>query len=423
MISERAVGPTPDTHRGSWFLVLALVTGLAIYGWVDSRKGLPVTYQVSTPTSGKVNWFLILRMPAITAQYESGIDTMKVRYDQWLDALNQAGFHPMKLSDVYKDLHNGTGVPENTVVLAFDPGFRRTYHLVEPILVSHHWPALWLSNDQAMNRGHREYVTYHTARQMVSTGWWDVGFTQEDGTILLNTKDWGTLRLGDAQHPGWSPITGGMALNQGQSLMLLNHLNVISDWTAKDLTTRIRAELPVHRKVFLAKDSVQNMEWGVTTEDPTDPSATLHFQVLPYKRGFALDWFGTTGIANAEVHATASEVIGEFTTRLRWDEARGNGISILLSKDQLFIQELSAGHVVQNFRRERAGDRQSGQFDMTATLKNDSLMINLSDQPPVELHLKTSPTPERGLLQLFLVDKFRGSARADDVHISFTPLP
>ena len=86
-----------------------------------------------------------------------------------------------------------------------------------------------------MQRGHREYITYHAADQMVDSGAWDVGFEQKDGTVVLKSRDQGTLHLGDAQHPVWSPVAGGLALNHGSALSMMNRLNVISDWTDGDM--------------------------------------------------------------------------------------------------------------------------------------------------------------------------------------------
>ena len=297
----------------------------------------------------------MLRMPAISAQYESGIDTMKVRYGLWLDTLRQAGFHPMKLSDVIHRLQTGAGVPEKTVVLIFDPGLRRTYRLVAPILAAHQAPAVWLSNERAMSHGHREYVTYHAADQMVKSGWWDVGYTQDDGTIRVKSRDYADLQLGDAQHPAWSPISGGMALNKGKSLTLLSRLNVNSDWTEQDLLNRIRVEEPVEGRVFLSKAPVQNLVWGVTTDRDADPDSRFNLQVASHKRGLVLDWFGTRGIADSRVQAEGRALIGDFTMRLRWDEERGSGINILLSKDQLFIQEMQAFHTKSTYHVARSG--------------------------------------------------------------------
>src|SRR5436309_3298425 len=103
----------------------------------------------------------------------------------------------MLLSEVSWRLNHGRGVPEKTVVLVFDPGHRQTYQIVKPILAQHHWPAVWLTNGSAMKRGHREYVTYHTAEKMRASGWWDVGYSDEKGNFALKTLRYGTLHLGD----------------------------------------------------------------------------------------------------------------------------------------------------------------------------------------------------------------------------------
>src|SRR5262249_23360977 len=231
---------------------------------------------------------------------------------------------------------------------------RRTYRLIEPILKARRWPAVWMTSEPAMKQGHREYVTYHAARQMTGSGWWDVGFVQRDGSVRLESRDQPDLFLG-GRDPVWSAAAGGTALNRGDQLSGLHRLNVNADWTEQDLLNRVRVELPAARRVFLAQAPVQNLMWGVTTEDGQDPAARFALQVLPYKRGVVLDWFGTKGVPDARLHAEASSLVGDFTLRMRWDEERGNGVSVLVSADQLFVQELFGGHVQSVYQARRSG--------------------------------------------------------------------
>ena len=161
------------------------------------------------------------------------------------------------------------------------------------------------------------------------------------------------------------------------------------------------------------KAPIQNLMWGVTTECESDPGTRFDLQVASYKRGLVLDWFGTHGIKDASLHAEASDLIGDFTMRLRWDEERGNGISILVAKEQLFIQEMQAFHVKSNYRLARGNA--SGHFKIDLLVKGQTLSIRLDGGAPVQMALQPDAAPDRGLFQLFLVDRFRGTARAKSV--------
>ena len=155
---ERSFQPERDRFSRQWVIFLVLLAiGIGIW---KQMTHIPER-SAPAPAGTEADWFLMLRMPAVTAQYESGIDTMRGRYAEWLDSLAHAGFKPMHLSEVYRRLHAGQKIPARTVVMVFDPGYRRTYQVVAPILAEHNWPAVWMSPVKEMNEGHREYVTYH----------------------------------------------------------------------------------------------------------------------------------------------------------------------------------------------------------------------------------------------------------------------
>jgi hypothetical protein len=406
-----------DRHAHEWWaFLLILLLGWGVYRWQQTLHPQPPPFASAPAAARQVDWFFMIRMPPLTAQYESGIQTLRLRYAGWLEALNAAGFHPMRYSDVYEHLSRGEGVPEKTVVLVFDPGLRRTYELIAPTLLSQGWPALWLTDQGAMRHGHREYVTYHTADRMVASGWWDVGYVQSDGGVALKTWNHGALQLGGAGAHVWSPMAGGLAFNRGSSSTLLRRLNVNSDWTPEDLINRLAVEVPVQHPSFLIKRPVQNLTWGASTENALSPETRFDLQLPAHKRSFVLNWFGTEGVSDFELRAEAQRLIGKCCLRLRWDEARGNGIVLVVSNRDVSIQERVAFKYFPPVHIPAAG---SG-FRVHVTLHGQDMSVAAGERS-LQLHGLTIPEAGRGLFQLFLSDKFRGSARVEQLQIQFIP--
>lgn len=71
------------------------------------------------------DWYLLLQMPEITTQYESGVHAMRNRLEEWMDALVTEGFRPMRLSEVRARLASGQKLPPRTVVLEILDGRRQ----------------------------------------------------------------------------------------------------------------------------------------------------------------------------------------------------------------------------------------------------------------------------------------------------------
>ncbi len=409
----------PERYGRQWGLFFAATLLVGALAWQAAH--IP-PHQTAIPPSTGADWFLVLRMPAVTSQYESGIETMRVRYGEWLDALARAGFKPMRLSDVHSRIRSGQGLPEKTVVLVFDPGYRRTYHIVAPILAQHNWPAVWITPEDEMQRGHREYVTYHLARRMTDSGWWDVGFIQKDGRVRLSSNTGSKQYLNEKGQPLWAHQSGGLALNQNSRFNSMNRLNVISDWKGSDLLNRIRVEVPITAPVYLTLGQVQNLKWGITTD--ADSSEEKHFDLaMPmHRHGLQIAWLGARGHSDMRIEAEADRLVGQMALRLRWDEANQTGVMVVFSNSTVWVKSKADEHTITLRTLTRSGAGPTRPLKTSIELQGQSMVLSIDGRPPVSIDLPPKTPVRPGLVQLYLYDSVKGTGRLDSMKILFTPL-
>ncbi len=413
-MSELAL-PQRDSYWRHWLFTIALVAS----GWiVYTRVTKPVVITPIAPlaSEAQANWYFILRMPAVTSQFESGIETMRVRYGEWLDALTAAGYRPILFSELHRLNEAGIGVPPKSVILMFDPGFRRTYHIVSPILEKHQWSAVWMSDLSAMNQRHREYITFHTARQMVESGGWDVGLKRGDGTYVFNVGQDENFQLGQRRVGTWAAMSGGFAFNNRTALNSLNCLNVNGDWLSKDLVNRLDAEIPVEGPVYFSLGEVQNLVWGRTQQEPV----VFNLAAEPQQRSAIVSWLGTRGLDNCKLRIKGKSLAGTLSLRLRWDEVSASGVQISISKAKLTVQEWKNGESRLVYKVNRS---EPNEFSALMLLVGDRLAISVDGGVGTTIPTPISNGTGKGVAQVYLHDGVLGAAHVNDVQINFEPLP
>lgn len=407
--------PERDSYWRPWLLTFALVAaGWLLYGRLT--RPATITPFPKAPLDLGVNHYFILRMPPITSQYESGIETMRLRYGAWLEALTAAGYRPLLFSELYRLTADQAGVPPKSVVLMFDPGFRRTYHIVSPILERHRWSAVWMSDLAAMKARHREHISFHTARRMVRSGLWDVGLKKTDGTYRFDIGQEENFNLGNRTHGTWAAISGGLGLNQTGALFALNCLNVNSDWLPTDLVNRLNAELPVEGPVYFSLGGVQNLTWGLTQKEP----ATFNLAAEPQQRSAIVSWLGTKGLDNAKFRLKGKGLAGTLSLRLRWDEISGSGLQISVAHNKLVVQEWKNGESRLVYKVSRPMEPN---FRVLAMLVGDRLALSMDGGATAAIPTPLWPGSGKGVTQVYLQDGVMGAARVRDIEIFFEPLP
>lgn len=408
--------PPRDTFGRQW-LLCGLLAAAALFGWRSASGRLGPTQAPRTHPQGSVDWFLVVRMPAITTQYEAGVEVMKVRYDEWLEALRRAGFRPIRLSEALSSIAAGKALPERSVVAVFEPGLRRTQRIVDPIFRRRGWQGVWLTDLAAMRGGSREFITFRDARLMSSSGWWDVGFSRKDGGYDVRSRE-GVFTLGDGGRV-WSGVEGTFALNRGAAKRGLSVLTVNSDWLASELVDRLRAELPYVRRTCLAKAVIQGRAWGVPGPRASSPTecAPFDLEAPPHKRDNRLHWLGTAGLRNLRLALEVGSVVGELRLHLLRDDVAGSRLTIVFGEKVLYVDEWHGTDKRRLLETPLAARR--GPISATITLEGERVSLQTNGGPAwVSPPLALS---ERGALVLQVAERIRGVARAEGVRLTLEP--
>ncbi len=367
------------------------------------------------PSQSGADWFLLVRVPEITAQRESGVDTMRVRLNQWLDALYKADFHPMSLSEVALILERGGKLPQRTVVLFFSPGYRRTCEIVSPIFERHKCPAVILTNEAALKASNRRYLSRHALREIRLNRGWDYGFS--DGVSAFTLE--GVKVLKEAR---WSAAAGALALNRWRPGAPLNFLTAKADWLADEFVNRLLVEAPVPAEATLTKATIQAREWGIALDAQAGSSA-FDLKAQPQNKGLKLFWLGTTGMDNYRLRMTVASLYGELWLQLRYDEASGDNVRLIFSGHDLLIEDV---HENRSRRLALLSSRRSfssGPFTAEVVLVGGRVAVSVNGKEPVNISgLETLPAG-KGVVQIHLVDKVRGTAEIRGLNLIFEPLP
>lgn len=409
------------------WIVLLVACGLAVVPHqLHWRAPTPFRMPAAPAAEPRVQGLFIIHMPEITTQHESGVGTMKERVASWIEALKAEGFHPMLLSEALALLESGRGVPPKTVVTVFDPGYRHTYEVIAPIFAKLQWPAVWLSDETAMQRSDRRYITFHTAHQMQNSGLWDVGFQKGDGRIQLHSRGGERRMLGDASRGAWSALAGAFGYNAGPWTHDLNMLTVNSAWLAPELVNRLRVEMPpLTGRMALGKGTIQGREWGLSYGDigPDAVPPAFDMKAPLNRRGSRLFFLGTKGIDDFRLHVECQQLIGEFWVQLRVDDVTGYAINIIYTDHAVFVVQQVQNAKTRLFFGAHSVPASGRSFIEDVTVHGTDLDIAFNNSSPVHVGGLEPPTPGHGILQLYIADKLHGTARADGVQAEFMPLP
>ena len=253
-------------HYGAQWTFLFLIGAAGIFWqWSRQHAQMPTWRPALTTTASvpRVNWFFIIKMPEISTQYESGVDTMKTRMTEWLTTMQEAGFHPMLLS----------GCPDAICKKARACRKTRSSRCSAPATAEPtkssilffpelHWPVLWLTDESAMQLSDRRLITYHTARGMKASGLYDIA--SDNGK--------GQFHVGSYSHLSWTSASGAFALNHMRRSagheFFSRHCRVAGSGAVE--SSAGGNALPRAHSMNLSKGLIQGREWGLTL--PMDSS-------------------------------------------------------------------------------------------------------------------------------------------------------
>lgn len=400
------------TYSPVWGIAsLAVLVGVVSLVWTGWRP-----HAAPAAPRGGADWFLMLRMPELSTQYESGIATMKVRMDQWIEAMHRAGFVPVKFSDAVRRLAQGQGLPERALVLFFDPGYRNTHDHVGPIFEKHRDPVLWLTKNTALQEADRRYLTYHALQQMRAAGW-DSGFTD------AAAGDFSVHGLPEITPVRWSPEAGAFALNRWIPSRPLQYLTVNADWLPDELVNRLWVEAPASGTVVLGKALIHAREWGIAQPlDRVANDAVFDLQAPMRRRGTKLFWYGTRGQNDFRLKLRAQSLYGELWLQLRFDEERGEDVHLIFKDTHCYVRERRGGKTrrLANLTSNRPFTRRV--FTADVIMAGSRMWVSIDGQAPQKISNVGVPESQNGLVQMYITDRLRGAAKARGLRILYSPI-
>jgi len=404
-------------HRQWLFLVLLIALGALVYVYkthVYQTRPLPPP---PAQTQGG-NWFYVLRMPEM--QIHSDLQSSRQQFSKWIVTLQQAGFHFMLLSDVVRQLSQGTALQEKTAVIVFDPGYWRTADAYVPLLKKMHVPAVWLTYGKALDLDKRQYISRHLAQTMEASGLWDIGLYASDSPVTLRAHGHETVLLG---HPSpWKDNTGRFALNRGLSENAFDRLNVNPKWTEQDLLNRLLVERPLHATASLSLQQIQGRSWGIGLDAVSTREERFSLRAPGDRRSGSVYWLGTMGANDVHLRMDVKSLVGEMRLLMRSDLSMGEGVSIIFGNGKVAVDK------DKNFKTTRLADVSCPElmprvpFAVTLAIMGHQLALAVNNHPLIALDTLSTPTSNQGMIRLVVQDSLKGVGEARSVRMIFTPL-
>ncbi len=393
----------PDNYAPHWAAFFLLLLGAIFalrFNWQGQYAQAPQSLTSTFAVDDHANWFYVLRMPEVF-DHKTQTELAQRRMVQWLSALKEAGFRPLSLAVAKERLSKGQGLPENSVMLVFDPGYRHTYDSMAPILAQQGWPAVWSTPEEALKRGDTHYVSQHRTEKMSQSGWWDV------------------LRYG-AGEKVWIDHAKA-ALNMGSIRDGMYRLSVDATWTKQELINRLLAERPLQEPSYLTLHEIQTQRWGIVSPVTTAEPSEFRFQAPPDQRGAWLSWQGTRGISNIGLQVDVTSLTGELWVMLRSDNKQGNSIRIAFANGRIVVEEEKEHQRSVLTSTVVPAMRQPGSFTADIHLSGSTLSVSINHLRQLTTFTRT-PTSSDSVVRLAIYDKITGVAQAGSVNLLATPL-
>ncbi len=397
----------PDNFTPQWVLTFLLIGGIS-YGVWNYHKTRDIqiipTPALALSPGDSANWFFVLRMPEVF-DHKTQTEIAQKRLLHWLPALKQAGFQPIRLSEAQQRLREGQLLPDKSIVIAFDPGYRHTDEALTPIFDQLRWPVTWFSPRSALKEGNTHYLSQRRAEELQKQYGWDV------------------VVYPDGQSP-WVSGNGKAALNHSTSQAVLHRLNVDATWTKQELINRLLAERPLREPSYLSIREIRSQQWGMVIpvrDSPNEPA--FKFELPVEKRGAWLSWPGTRGVNDLSLKMDVSALTGELWLILRSDNQLGQGLRIAFANGRVLVEE------ERNHQRSVLAWsavpalRQPGSFTAEVELVGSRLAIVINGLARLTIPHLPAFTGQEGVIRAAIYDKITGAAQVGSVKILATPLP
>jgi peptidoglycan/xylan/chitin deacetylase (PgdA/CDA1 family) len=112
----------------------------------------------------------VSELPPDADVYRRDLTVSPEAFEAQLQYLDDAGYHPITLTDLYLHLTEGYPLPEKPVILTFDDGYRDAYEVVFPRLLDHGFPATFFVLATPAHYESEAYMTWAQMEEMSKAG-------------------------------------------------------------------------------------------------------------------------------------------------------------------------------------------------------------------------------------------------------------
>jgi peptidoglycan/xylan/chitin deacetylase (PgdA/CDA1 family) len=112
----------------------------------------------------------VSELPPDADMYRRDLTVSPEAFDAQLQYLDEAGYHPITLTDLYLNLTAGYPLPEKPIVLTFDDGYRDAYEVVFPRLLDYGFPATFFVLATPAHHESEDYLTWAQMAEMSEAG-------------------------------------------------------------------------------------------------------------------------------------------------------------------------------------------------------------------------------------------------------------
>ncbi len=117
-----------------------------------------------------VSALVVLQYHHISAKTPTDTSIAPARFRAHLDYIQQAGFSVMDIRDLRARLQDDAGLPDKSVVITFDDGYRSVYVNAYPELARRQWPFAVFVNTKAHDEKNPLYMSWDELREMSQRG-------------------------------------------------------------------------------------------------------------------------------------------------------------------------------------------------------------------------------------------------------------
>jgi len=146
----------------------ATVSSLAL-----ANRPTPTPTQAPLPAEALVPilmYHYVSELPADADAYRRDLSVSPEMFEAHLRYLDEAGYHPVTLTDVYLYLTEGYPLPEKPIVLTFDDGYRDAYEVVFPKLLEYGFPGTFFVLATPAHYESEAYLTWAQMEEMSDAG-------------------------------------------------------------------------------------------------------------------------------------------------------------------------------------------------------------------------------------------------------------